>query len=190
MRWRCTSPKSIRYDRYGGRGIRVCEQWDDIHNFIRDMGPRPSPLHTIERIDNDGNYEPGNCRWATRLEQSANTCATNRVVLGSKTVSMNQAWKLLGLKSAGLLYNKMRWEGLSAQQAVDYYAGCKRNGIMTPDELRAAANTLYGSRSAQKKLAYALGSDVASVRRWWSGRTPIPGPVQVAVTLMLERAAP
>lgn len=72
MRKRCNNPNCKKYEIYGGRGIKVCERWDLFENFMEDMGPRPSPKHSINRIENDGNYEPGNCHWATRKEQAEN----------------------------------------------------------------------------------------------------------------------
>ena len=71
---RCFNPKNEHFDRYGGRGITMCPEWrDSFEAFLRDVGPRPSPRHSIDRINNDGNYEPGNVRWATKREQMLNT---------------------------------------------------------------------------------------------------------------------
>jgi hypothetical protein len=70
---RCHDPKSTYFAHYGGRGIRVCNRWrESFALFQADMGPRPSPIHSLDRIDNDGNYEPGNVRWATPREQGRN----------------------------------------------------------------------------------------------------------------------
>lgn len=71
MKSRCSNPNNSKYDDYGGRGITVCERWLKFENFIADMGSRPQGK-TLDRIDNDGNYEPGNCKWSTWSEQQKN----------------------------------------------------------------------------------------------------------------------
>lgn len=72
MRRRCYDPKNASYERYGGRGITVCERWMTFENFYADIGDPPTPDHSIDRIDNNGNYEPGNCKWSTATEQQLN----------------------------------------------------------------------------------------------------------------------
>lgn len=77
MRRRCSDPRTVNYHNYGGRGIRVSPLWEKdyaaFRTYLNDvLGPKPSENHTIDRIENDGNYEPGNLRWATRKEQQAN----------------------------------------------------------------------------------------------------------------------
>src|SRR5215471_1725927 len=72
MRSRCSDPNHQGYKDYGGRGISVCERWSKFEHFYADMGPKPSSNHSIDRIDNNGNYEPSNCKWSTPKEQSNN----------------------------------------------------------------------------------------------------------------------
>ncbi len=72
MRQRCMQKSCKAYPDYGGRGIKICEQWADFANFLADMGPRPGPGYSIERVNNNGNYEPENCKWIPRSEQSKN----------------------------------------------------------------------------------------------------------------------
>jgi len=72
MKRRCQNPNDKNFKAYGGRGIKICDRWMAFENFLVDMGRRPSTRHTLDRVNNDGNYEPGNCRWATPSEQAKN----------------------------------------------------------------------------------------------------------------------
>lgn len=90
MRLRCTEPSNAAYPNYGGRGITVCDRWmNSVEAFIEDMGRKPSPKHEIDRFpDNDGNYEPGNCRWATRTENSRNRRSSHSLTVDGETLTL------------------------------------------------------------------------------------------------------
>ena len=90
MRQRCENPNAQRYSSYGARGIRVHESWRSFWDFIGDVGPRPVGK-SIDRINNDGNYEPGNCRWATDAEQTSN----KRSQCGERNPHARLTWKIV-----------------------------------------------------------------------------------------------
>lgn len=88
---RCYGSGDKRYKNYGGRGIRVCERWRvNCATFLADMGRRPTPQHSLDRIDNDGDYTPENCRWATRVEQRRNRRDNRRLVVNGETKTMSE----------------------------------------------------------------------------------------------------
>lgn len=105
MRIRCTDPKDKSYSNYGDRGIRVCDEWNSsFAAFYRDMGPRPSDKHTIDRIDTNGNYEPSNCRWVTLQEQQSNRRSNHVVWVDGKRMTLKQAAAHYGVSYANLGY--------------------------------------------------------------------------------------
>lgn len=97
MKGRCSNPGVEQYKNYGARGISVCDRWDVFENFITDMGERPSAKHSLDRIDNNGNYEPSNCRWATQSVQSNNKRTNRRITFDGRTLNLKQWCELLGV---------------------------------------------------------------------------------------------
>ena len=94
---RCTNPKTVHYDRYGGRGIKVCDRWLNSYvDFLADMGRCPAGME-IERIDNDGNYEPGNCCWATRKAQNRNTSLCRLLTFRGQSLAVAEWAEILGI---------------------------------------------------------------------------------------------
>jgi hypothetical protein len=104
MNQRCSNPKCQSYDRYGARGITVCPRWRKSYEaFVADVGKRPSPDHTVERIDNDGDYEPGNVRWATPTEQARNRRSNHTVSYLGETMCLADWADRVGLPSGALI---------------------------------------------------------------------------------------
>jgi hypothetical protein len=97
MLQRCTNPKKDSYLRYGGRGIKVCKRWLKFKNFVADMGIKPSPAHSIERINNSKGYCPSNCRWATRYEQRRNMRMNHWITFKGKTMCLADWARELGI---------------------------------------------------------------------------------------------
>lgn len=116
MRARCMNPNADGYANYGGRGIVICERWDSFENFLADMGECPGPAFTIERSDTDGNYEPSNCRWATKTEQARNTRANRMLTHDGLTLCVSEWAERIGLPSQTIL-NRLRY-GWSVERTL------------------------------------------------------------------------
>lgn len=115
---RCNNPKNPSYASYGGRGIRVCSRWvRSFQAFLADMGRRPSPRHSIERLDNDGPYSPSNCCWATVVEQANNKRTSCRLTIFGLTLTIAQWAQRSGIPMR-TVWARIRQLGWSAERAV------------------------------------------------------------------------
>ena len=120
MRQRCSNQNRRGYPEYGGRGITVCPTWDNFAVFLSDMGERPTDLHTIERVDNDGNYCRENCKWATQKEQAANKRIASNAILfthDNMTQRISDWCDQLGL-SRNMVYKRIR-KGMDIRLALN-----------------------------------------------------------------------
>jgi hypothetical protein len=117
MKTRCYNPNNEAYHRYGGRGIKICDRWlASFWNFVADMGPRPEGA-TIDRIDNDGDYTPENCRWATRKENANNTSTNRFITHNGETKTLAEWAELCGI-SQGTLKHRLDVAGYTMEQAL------------------------------------------------------------------------
>lgn len=111
MRERCNKSTHDKYKNYGGRGIRVCPQWDNnktgFITFLNDMGKKPSPSHSIDRINSDGDYEPSNCRWATQSQQLRNSSRSRKLTINGETRIITDWLTIYGISSPGY-YERVR----------------------------------------------------------------------------------
>lgn len=114
---RCTISSTPGYENYGGRGISVHPRWMSFDNFYADMGDKPAREYSIDRIDNNGNYEPGNCRWATPSQQCRNTRRNRRLTLNGETRVVAEWAELVGLP-AGRIEHRINALNWSAEKAL------------------------------------------------------------------------
>jgi hypothetical protein len=119
MKNRCNNPNVLAFPSYGGRGIKVCDRWlgpSGFQNFFADMGPRPSKKHSLDRIDNNGDYCPENCRWATKIQQANNTRANRILEFSGKAQTLAQWAEETGLSHTAILLRLKR--GWSIDKAL------------------------------------------------------------------------
>ena len=117
MKCRCYNKNHPTYVRYGARGITICDQWrHSFKKFEADIGPRPSRKHTIDRIDNNGNYEPGNCRWSTRYENTRNRSCTRLIEFDGKEMTISEWARHLGIRVHSL-FNRFQ-RGWTIERAL------------------------------------------------------------------------
>lgn len=118
---RCRNSKMKEYPYYGGRGIRVCQRWvDNFTDFLADIGSRPSPKHTLDRIDPNGDYEPSNCRWATQFEQQNNRVNTRYVVYRGDRMSLANAIRISGTSvKMETVWRRIHRDGMTTEMALE-----------------------------------------------------------------------
>lgn len=125
IRRRCLNPKYKHFHYYGGRGIKVCRRWLKFENFIADVGRKPSKHHSIDRYpDNNGDYKPGNVRWATRRQQMANRRITRTVVYKGKTVSLIELCRRMKVDH-GMIRSRLKY-GWTIERAIRTKANWSR----------------------------------------------------------------
>ncbi len=117
LRRRCSNPKDKRYPEYGGRGIAVADEWySDFASFLRDVGPRPTPLHSIDRIDNNDDYRPGNCRWAVKKVQQRNRRVNRILTFNGRSACLSEWAEVTGIGKV-TLHHRLSY-GWSIEKAL------------------------------------------------------------------------
>jgi hypothetical protein len=125
MRARCLNENASDYERYGGRGIRICEQWNEFATFLQDMGERPSSKHSIDRIDPNGDYTPDNCRWATMKQQGRNRRNNRMLTFNGETLCLAEWAERIGT-SLPALKSRLDVCKYTVEEALTLPIGAKR----------------------------------------------------------------
>lgn len=121
MRRRCRNPKDKSYNNYGGRGIIICPQWSSFKIFLDDMGIAPSKNYSLDRINNNGNYEPNNCRWATQLQQALNRRSNVIIQHNGESKVLKEWLTYFGRSTAYSLFYKMKKSGWEDVDILNFF---------------------------------------------------------------------
>jgi phosphopantetheinyl transferase (holo-ACP synthase) len=157
---RCTNEKHTSYKDYGGRGITICDRWlNSFTEFLNDMGPRPDG-HSIERIDNNGNYEPQNCKWASQKEQATNRRDIVHLTINNETLTIEQWAERSGI-SADIIYTRIK-NNWSPERAISEPA----KKILSKEEILEICN----SNETQMQLAERFNTSQSAVQAILCGR--------------------
>ncbi len=122
---RCTNPNGAKYPEYGARGIKVCERWRLFDNFLADMGPRPAGTSLDRFPGQEGDYEPGNCRWATPKQQARNRCSNALITYNGETKTASEWAEIVGI-TRGAFYRRWRTYGWSMEEIMQTKPGKPR----------------------------------------------------------------
>lgn len=164
---RCHDPGATGFSNYGGRGIKVCQRWRrSFHNFVSDVGQRPSPDHTLDRKNNNGNYEPRNVQWASKNDQARNTRRNRFLTAHGKTQTL-EAWVSDTHLHKSTLFNRLR-RGWSIADALD-----------TPPQHKSPNHTLFPIGGYQRCLHLGLNYQTVKSRllRGWTFKAAISKPI-------------
>ena len=166
---RCTNPHSRDFHYYGGRGIKVCDRWRKFENFLADMGVRPEGM-TLDRIDVNGNYEPGNCRWATRAQQGANTRANTLITWRGETLCVSEWERSLGMRP-GTLKARISVLGYDVETAMTKPVKCGER-LPTRTYAPRRRHEYAGPRGTAHRLTRITRETAQSLRaRWLAGES-------------------
>jgi DNA-binding XRE family transcriptional regulator len=186
---RCGNPNNVMYHRYGARGISVCQRWlDDYENFFHDVGKRPSSRYSLERKNKDGNYEPGNVKWATRREQSRNTCRNVMLEINGVTKCLSD-WSISSPVSFAAIEVRLK-NGWCSEDAV--FLPKHSKGRRTAEEFNMMvpsqefARMRIEMKMSQAALAKSIGVQRETISRWESGRVKLSNPAFRLVRRMHE----
>jgi hypothetical protein len=183
MNRRCSNPLLRCFKNYGGRGISVCERWRVFENFFADMGPRPSPRHSLDRVNNDGNYEPGNVRWATMKEQARNKRTTRMLTYAGRTMPLIDWAAEVGMRPASVAQRLQG--GMSVEAALSTPKTLRQLGEhtsqakMTGTIVCAAREQYRAGGISMSRLAKSVGVHENTMREALMGITwgHIPNPI-------------